>query len=70
MSTASMHLTGEHEQFVAMLDCLVLGITEAVSDMQLDRPLRVSPRDVFEAIKIAENMSEAIKLGSVDACVD
>lgn len=64
MSTSSMHLTGEHEQFVAMLDCLVLGITEAVSDMQLDRPMRVQPRDVFEAIKIAEHMSEAMGLGA------
>lgn len=70
MSTASMHLTGEHKQFVAMLDCLVLGITEAVSDAELDRPIRVPMPDVFEALKIAEHMADAIRIGRLDDSVD
>lgn len=63
MSDTSMHLTGEHKQFVAMLDCLVLGITEAVTDAELDRPIRVPMPDVYEALKIAEHMSEAMRIG-------
>lgn len=70
MSTSSMHLTGDHKQFVAMLDCLVLGITEAVSDAELDRPIRIPMHDVYEALKIAEHMSEAMRIGRADASVD
>lgn len=70
MSDATMHLTGEHKQFVAMLDCLVLGITEAVSDMELGRPIRVMPHDVLEALKIAEHMSEAMMVGRFHGPVD
>jgi hypothetical protein len=65
MSRAKMELNFEHREFVAMLDCLVLGITEAVSDMELERPTRVDPGDVLQAIRIAEHMTEAIRTGRI-----
>lgn len=63
MSKSTMTMQGEHDAFVAMLDCLILGITEAVTDHQLDRPIRVSMPEAYQALRIAEDMAEAMRLG-------
>jgi hypothetical protein len=61
-----MTMQGEHDAFVAMLDCLILGITEAITDHQLERPIRVPMPDAYRAYRIAEDIAEAIRLGDHD----
>lgn len=63
---ASMTIFGKHESFQALMECLVLGITEAVSDAELGRPIRVPMPDVFEALMLAQKFNRAMIAGSSD----
>lgn len=51
----------------ALLDCLVLGISEAIADSLMDRPERVSLVDACTALHMADRMQEEMKADKLHA---
>ena len=54
----------------ALMDCLTLGIAEALADTVLDRELRISLDDVCAAFRIADQMQAEISAGRKDTCTE
>lgn len=63
-----LRIEASDEALDALMDCLTLGISEAIGDAIMDRPFRVSLVDACTAFHIAEQMQKEIVAGRKDTC--
>lgn len=65
-----IRITASDEELDAFMDCLTLGIAEALADKILDRDMRVSLDDACAAFRLADRLQAEISAGRKDTCTE